>query len=160
VSGLRRRSPTLSLRAVVSLISIHLCEDLAGAPETVRLMPSPRSSDEPPKRARPVDGAGARRCNTGATLMRMPTRHRRHAITETPPVKAALDELREQLGDARIEFGELVILGAQQKAAQLRAAHDETAARRRALAERLRRRGLPVDRDAADDVRRAGWARP
>ena len=90
----------------------------------------------------------------------MPTRHRRHAITETPPVKAALDELREQLGDARIEFGELVILGAHQKAAQLRAARGETAARRRALAERLRRRDLPVDRAAADEVRRAGWARP
>ena len=90
----------------------------------------------------------------------MPTQHRRHAITETPPVKAALDELREQLGDARIEFGELVILGAHQKAAQLRAARDETAARRRALAERLRRRDLPVDRAAADEVRRAGWARP
>ena len=90
----------------------------------------------------------------------MPTQHRRHAITETPPVKAALDELREQLGDARIEFGELVILGAHQKAAQLRAAHDETATRRRVLAERLRRRDLPVDRAAADEVRRAGWARP
>jgi hypothetical protein len=90
----------------------------------------------------------------------MPTQHRRHAITETPPVKAALDELREQLGDARIEFGELVILGAHQKAAQLRAAHDETAARRSALAERVRRRDLAVDRAAADEVRRAGWSRP
>lgn len=75
-------------------------------------------------------------------------------------MKAALDELREQLGGARIEFGELVILGAHQKAAQLRAARDETAARRRALAERLRRRDVSVDRAAADEVRRAGWARP
>lgn len=90
----------------------------------------------------------------------MPTRHRRHAITETPPVKAALDELREQLGDTRIEFGELVILGAHQKVAQLRAERDDTASRRRALAERVRRRDIPVDRAAADEVRRAGWARP
>jgi hypothetical protein len=90
----------------------------------------------------------------------MPTQHRRHAITETPPVKAALDELREQLGDARIEFGELVILGAHQKVAQLRAARDETAALRHTLAERLRRREVLVDRAAADEVRRAGWARP
>jgi hypothetical protein len=90
----------------------------------------------------------------------VPTQHRRHAITETPPVKAALDELREQLGDTRIEFGELVILGAHQKAAQLRAERDDTTSRRRALAERIRRRDVPVDRAAADEVRRAGWARP
>jgi hypothetical protein len=90
----------------------------------------------------------------------MPTRHRRHAITETPPVKAALDELRDALGDARIEFGELVILGAHQKVAQLRADRDDTASRRRQLATRIRRRELPVDRAAADEVRRAGWARP
>jgi hypothetical protein len=100
------------------------------------------------------------RCDTGATLAPVPTQHRRHAITETPPVKAALDELREQLGDVRIEFGELVILGAHQKVAQLRAAGEDTAARRHALAERLRRRDVPVDRAAADEVRRAGWARP
>jgi hypothetical protein len=90
----------------------------------------------------------------------VPTQHRRHAITETPPVKAALDELRDELGDARIEFSELVILGAHQKVAQLRATRDDTASRRRQLAERIRRRDVPVDRAAADEVRRAGWARP
>jgi hypothetical protein len=90
----------------------------------------------------------------------MPTRHRRHAITETPPVKAALDELRDQLGDARIELGELVILGAHQKVAQLRAEQDDTESRRRQLAARIRRREVRVDREAADEVRRAGWARP
>jgi hypothetical protein len=75
-------------------------------------------------------------------------------------VKAALDELRGELGDGRIEFGELVILGARQKAAQLRAQRDDTASRRRQLAARIRRRDVPVDRAAADEVRRAGWARP
>jgi hypothetical protein len=91
---------------------------------------------------------------------RMPTKHRRHAITETPPVQAALDELREELGETgRIEFGELVILGATQKVAQLRAKREDTAARRRGLADRVRRRELRVDRDAADEVRRTGWAR-
>ena len=89
----------------------------------------------------------------------MPTQHRRHAITETPPVKAALDELRDELGDARIEFGELVILGARQKVAQLKADRDDTASLRRQLATRIRRREVPVDRAAADEVRRAGWAR-
>jgi hypothetical protein len=90
----------------------------------------------------------------------MPTQRRRHAITETPPVQAALDELREELGDtARIEFGELVILGAQEKVARLRATRADTTSRRQQLAERIRRRDLPVDRVAADEVRRAGWAR-
>jgi hypothetical protein len=90
----------------------------------------------------------------------MPTQYRRHAITETPPVKAALDELRDELGDARIELGELVILGALQKVAQLRADRDGTASKRRQLAARIRRRDAPVDRAAADEVRRAGWTRP
>jgi hypothetical protein len=90
----------------------------------------------------------------------VPTQHRRHAVTETPPVKAALDELREELGEGRIDFGELVTLGAHQKVAQLRASRDDTTARRRALAERVRMREIPVDRTAADEVRRAGWVRP
>jgi hypothetical protein len=91
----------------------------------------------------------------------VPTKRRRHAITETPPVQEALDELRQELGDpARIELGELVILGARQKVSQLRATRHETTARRRQLAERIRRRDIPVDRAAADEVRRAGWARP
>ena len=75
-------------------------------------------------------------------------------------MKAALDELRGELGDGRIEFGELVVLGAQQKVAQLRAERDDTASKRRKLAARIRRREVPVDRAAADEVRRAGWARP
>jgi hypothetical protein len=90
----------------------------------------------------------------------MPTRRRRHAITETPPVQAALDELREALGDDRLETGELVILGAEQKLARVRAERDATAGLRRRLADRIRRRDVPADRAAADEVRRAGWARP
>jgi hypothetical protein len=90
-----------------------------------------------------------------------PTEHRRHAITETPPVQDALDELRQELGDAaRIEFGELVMLGARQKVSQLRATRSDAASRRRQLAERIQRRDIPVERAAADEVRRAGWARP
>jgi hypothetical protein len=90
----------------------------------------------------------------------MPTKHRRHAITETPPVREALDELRREVGDARIELGELVILGAHQKLARLRAEREATAARRQRLAERIRRRDIRTDREAADEVRRTGWARP
>jgi hypothetical protein len=90
----------------------------------------------------------------------MPTKLRRHAITETPPVQAALDALRVELGDARVELGELVILGARQKLADLRAQRDATATGRRRLADRVRRRDIPVDPAAADAVRRGGWARP
>ena len=90
----------------------------------------------------------------------MPTRRRRHAITETPPVQAALDELREALGDDRVEMSELVILGAQEKLSRVRAQRDDTAALRRRLADRIRSRDIPADRAAADEVRRAGWARP
>ena len=90
----------------------------------------------------------------------MPTKRRRHAITETASVQAALDELRGELGDARIELGELVILGANRKVALLRAQREDTTARRRQLADRIRRRDIPADRAAADEVRRAGWTRP
>ena len=90
----------------------------------------------------------------------MPTRRRRHAITETPPVQAALDELREELGADRVEMGELVILGAREKLARVRGKRADAAALRRRLADRVRRRDIPTDRAAADEVRRAGWARP
>lgn len=90
---------------------------------------------------------------------RIPTKHPRHAITETPPVRAALDELRGELGERRPDLGELVILGANAKLAQLRAERTDVATRRRALADRIRRGDLPVDVEAADEVRRSGWAR-
>jgi len=89
----------------------------------------------------------------------VPTKRRRHAITETPPVEAALDELREELGSERLELSELVVLGAQAKLGQLRMQRGDTKALRQRLAARIRAGALPVDRDAADDVRRSGWAR-
>lgn len=89
----------------------------------------------------------------------MPTTRRRHAITETPPVQAALDELRRELGSDRLELGELVVLGAGAKLAKLRAERDDAAALRRRLADRVRAGTTPVDRRAAEEVRRSGWAR-
>jgi len=89
----------------------------------------------------------------------VPTRRRRHAITETPPVQAALDDLRAALGSERIEMSELVILGAREKLTRVRADRDDAAARRRRLADRVRRRDLPGDPAAAEAVRRTGWAR-
>jgi hypothetical protein len=89
----------------------------------------------------------------------VPTKRRRHAITETPPVQAALDELRRELGSERVELGELVILGAQEKLARLREERDDVIAKRRALAEMIRSGDIPVDEAAADEVRRTGWVR-
>jgi hypothetical protein len=89
----------------------------------------------------------------------VPTNRRRHAITETPPVEAALDELRHELGTDRIELGELVILGAQLKLQNLRATRAHEADRRAKLADRVRARRVGADLDAANAVRASGWAR-
>lgn len=74
-------------------------------------------------------------------------------------MRAALDELRGELGSKRVELGELVILGANAKLAQLRAERANVAERRKALADRIRRGDLDLDIEAADEVRRAGWTR-
>jgi hypothetical protein len=89
----------------------------------------------------------------------MPTKRRRHAITETPPVQAALDELRGELGSDRVEMGELVVLGAHVKLTALRSDRQGRKDLRRRLAERVRSRELSVSREAAEEVRASGWAR-
>jgi hypothetical protein len=89
----------------------------------------------------------------------MPTKRRRHAITETPPVQAALDELRQELGSDSVELGELVVLGAGAKVEAIRAERDRDVVTRRRLADRVRSRAVGVDVKAADEVRSAGWAR-
>jgi hypothetical protein len=89
----------------------------------------------------------------------MPTKRRRHAITETPQVQAALDELRQELGNDAVELGELVVLGAGVKVEAIRAQRDGDAMARRRLADRVRSRTTGVDVKAADEARSAGWAR-
>jgi hypothetical protein len=89
----------------------------------------------------------------------VPTSRRRHAITETETVEAALNELRRELGTDRLELGELVTLGARAKLAALHAERDSGAALRRRLADRVRARETLVDSAAAERVRSEGWAR-
>jgi hypothetical protein len=89
----------------------------------------------------------------------MPTKRRRHAITETPPVAAALDELRSVLGSDNVELGELVMLGARAKLAAIRDAGEADRKLRQSLASRVREQRLPVDVAAADEVRRRGFTR-
>lgn len=89
----------------------------------------------------------------------MPTTRRRHAITETPPVQEALDELRAELGTDRLPLGELVVIGARARLAELRAERDEKMMRRRRLAERiLNKEPIPFDREAAEEVKHL-WTR-
>lgn len=88
----------------------------------------------------------------------MPTRHNRRSVTETPRVTAALDELR-RLSSERIDLGDLVVLGAEHRAAELRAADQALQDRRAGLLERIRTGDVGTDLDAAERVRREGWVR-
>jgi hypothetical protein len=95
----------------------------------------------------------------GATLAEVPTTRPRHTITETPPVREALDELRTRLNGERIDFAELMILGARAKARRLPPQGDSEKARqaREDLADWIRN-GNPgmVDIAAADEVKHLG----
>lgn len=87
----------------------------------------------------------------------MPTKRRRHAVTETQRVQDALDLLRRTQGYDRLDVAELVILGAEQKLAQLMQS-EERLQNRHELADRIRSAALPMsDVAAAEEVRRRGW---
>jgi hypothetical protein len=87
----------------------------------------------------------------------MPTQHARRSITETPPVREALDALRRR--GERVRLGELVIRGASERLREIEAEQDEDARNaqlRRDLVERLRT-GEGLDVHAAYEVREHGW---
>jgi hypothetical protein len=88
----------------------------------------------------------------------VPTTRPRHTITETPKVQAALDELRAKLGESeRIDFAELVTLGAQVKARRLADRSEEARRARSEMIDWIRNgTGPKVDVDAADEVKRLG----
>jgi hypothetical protein len=87
----------------------------------------------------------------------VPTTRPRHTITETPPVQEALDELRANLGAGeRIDFAELVTLGAHVKARRLRMDGAEAQAAAKRLAEMIRTRSIPIDIEAAAEVKHLG----
>lgn len=78
-------------------------------------------------------------------------------ITETAPVKAALDELREAQGGERIEFSDLVIRGAKDKLRELKAESEPARRARQEIAEWVRSgNGPKVDVAAADEAKRLG----
>lgn len=80
-------------------------------------------------------------------------------VTETPPVKEALDELRARLNGERIDYAELVILGAHAKTRRLPARGDTEEARRarKELADWiLKGNGPKLDIAAAEEVKHLG----
>ena len=87
----------------------------------------------------------------------MPTRHPRHSVTETQPVREALDALRRR-GEP-VLMADLVIRGARERLRELEAERDDEARKaelRRQLVERLHT-GEGIDADAAYEVREHGW---
>ncbi len=87
----------------------------------------------------------------------VPTKHKRHSVTETPRVKAALAELRATAPNERVDLAELVILGAQSKTEEHRSTGDERRRALASLADRVTTGELGIDVEAAEWVRRHGW---
>jgi hypothetical protein len=78
-------------------------------------------------------------------------------ITETEPVRAALDELRRLQGGERIEFADLVIRGAKDKVRELEAEGEAARRAGQEIAEWIRTgEGPKVDLEAAKAVKYHG----
>lgn len=87
----------------------------------------------------------------------MPTTRPRHTITETEPVREALDELRRLQGGERIEFPDLLIRGAKDKIRELTAESDSASRAREEIAEWIRSgNGPKVDVGAAEEAKHRG----
>ncbi len=99
-------------------------------------------------------GSVSLRCYTDG----VPTTRRRHAITETPAVQAALDELRAELGSDGVDMADLVIRGAREKVAETRAADEGRARAREKLAQWVLAGDIPGDPAAALEARES-WQR-
>ena len=87
----------------------------------------------------------------------MPTRHPRHSITETPPVREALDALRRR--GERVRLDDLVIRGARERLREvdaIRASDARDAELRQQLIQQLRS-GEGLDVEAAYEVSERGW---
>jgi hypothetical protein len=78
-------------------------------------------------------------------------------ITETNPVKAALDELRELQGGEKVELADLVIRGAEDKIRELRAQSEPARRAREDIAEWIRcGNGPQIDLAAVKEVKHLG----
>jgi cell division septum initiation protein DivIVA len=88
----------------------------------------------------------------------MPTTRPRFTITETEPVREALDELRRALGEKQVELPELVIRGARDKVREIRTQGDEVRKARIRVASAIRAEaGVDAaEVAAAEEAKRAG----
>ncbi len=89
----------------------------------------------------------------------MPTSRKRHMVTETDEVGAALSQVRAADPNGRVNLAELVVLGAEVKLQEL-GRQDEDDHRRAELRERFLARSNDVegiDWDALRDVHERGW---
>ena len=78
-------------------------------------------------------------------------------ITETEPVKAALDELRRLQGGEKVDFADLVVRGAKDKVRELGAEDEETRRAIQDMVEWIRTgNGPEVDLEAAEEVKHHG----
>lgn len=87
----------------------------------------------------------------------MPTRHRRHSITETPRVREALEPLRRR--GLKVDLADLLVLGAEQRLQQLEREQADEERRRELRLDLVRRlrTGEGLDVAAAYEVRETGW---
>jgi hypothetical protein len=89
----------------------------------------------------------------------MPTSRKRHMVTETDEITAALERVRA-VTDDKVNIGELVLLGAERKV-ELAEAERNDSGRRAALREQFldrTRSGAGVDFEALLRVHDEGWA--
>ncbi len=78
-------------------------------------------------------------------------------ITETESVKWVLDELRRVQGGEKVDFGDLVIRGAEDKLRELRASPEVARRTREEIAEWIRSgNGPKIDLKAAEEVKYLG----
>jgi hypothetical protein len=84
----------------------------------------------------------------------VPTKCRRHAITETREVKAALDELRREQGHDHVDLAELVVLGAEEKLARVRSGSTGDEVLDELIDDILHGRDVFGDPAAADEAKR------
>jgi hypothetical protein len=89
----------------------------------------------------------------------MPTKRRRHTITEVGAVGEALERVRAVDGEPDVR--ELVVLGAEEAVRRAEERHEDAERRDRAkqsLIERMTT-GEGIDLEAAEEVRRHGFSR-
>ncbi len=87
----------------------------------------------------------------------MAAKYHRHAITEAPDVVRAFTRLQAEMGGGRPDLRDLLILGAETKADELRGAKPAQEHALQSLADMIRDGVVPVDLAAADEVRAHGW---